>query len=115
MIITLPISINAVVIGGFISSFICFFINAYFPGRLFRYGPFKQINDARKIIISTGIMALLLLFWVNIDILNSEVLILIGGIIFGTFIYVLCLTIYQEEDAEILITLAVKRIRKLKL
>jgi O-antigen/teichoic acid export membrane protein len=115
MIITLPISIKAVVIGGFISSFICFFINAYFPGRLFRYGPFKQINDARKIIVSTGIMALLLLFWVNIDILNSEILILIGGIIFGMFIYILCLYLLKEADAKILMTLIIKRIKTFKL
>jgi O-antigen/teichoic acid export membrane protein len=114
MVVTLCISIKAVVVGSFISSFICFFINAYLPGKLFHYGPFKQIKDVGNIIISTSVMALFLFFWVNLDILKSNILILIIGIIIGMFIYFFCLYIFKEEDIKVLISLFGNGMKALK-
>ena len=57
MIITLPISVKAVVIGNFVSTFICYFINAYLPGRLFNFGVVSQFRIFWKIILATAIMA----------------------------------------------------------
>lgn len=57
MIITLPISVKAVVIGNFVDTFICYFINAYLPGRLFNFGVKAQFKIFRSIILSTMVMA----------------------------------------------------------
>lgn len=57
MIITLPISVKAVVIGNFVNTFICYFINAYLPGRLFNFGVVAQFKIFWKIILATAIMA----------------------------------------------------------
>lgn len=55
---TVPFGIKAVVIGQFITRLISFFINAYYPGKLYGYGPIEQIKDMWKILISTSFMAL---------------------------------------------------------
>ena len=57
MAITLPISVDAVVIGNVISSFICYFINAYYPGKLFGSGIIVQYNLFKPTILSTICMA----------------------------------------------------------
>lgn len=57
MAITLPISVKAVVIGSFVNSFICYFINAYLPGKMFNFGVVAQFKIFWKIILATAIMA----------------------------------------------------------
>lgn len=57
MFITLPIGTEAVVIGSFIVNTLSYFINAYPSGRLFNYGPLKQLKDCYKIVIATFGMA----------------------------------------------------------
>lgn len=54
--ITIPISVEAIVWGNMICTVICFFINAYFPGRLYGYGAFAQLWDWRYIILSVVLM-----------------------------------------------------------
>lgn len=54
--ITIPISVEAICIGSFVNSFICFFINAYLPGRMFGYGAWQQLKDWRFIFLSMLIM-----------------------------------------------------------
>ena len=49
---TIPIGVKAIVIGSFVNSFICFFVNAYLPGRIFGYGGLHQLFDWRYIILS---------------------------------------------------------------
>ena len=56
LIITIPISVEAIVWGNVITTVICFFINAYLPGKLFGYGAFDQLKDWRFIILSVGLM-----------------------------------------------------------
>ncbi|MGL1902333.1 MAG: lipopolysaccharide biosynthesis protein [Fibrobacterales bacterium] len=57
MIITFPIGLNAIAIGIVCTSWIAFFVNSYFPGKLIGYGALKQLYDFRKTFISTLIMA----------------------------------------------------------
>lgn len=54
--ITIPISTEAIVIGNFITTFISFFINAYYPGKFFGYGAWKQMKDFRMLILSSLLM-----------------------------------------------------------
>lgn len=61
LIITLPMGIEKIVIGQAIASFLCFFVNAYLPGKYSNYGPFKQLKDMLPTLLATGIMVLLIL------------------------------------------------------
>jgi O-antigen/teichoic acid export membrane protein len=58
MVITIPLGVKAIVIGSFIDTFICYFINAYLPGRMFSFGIIAQFRIFIKIVISTAAMAL---------------------------------------------------------
>ena len=80
LVITIPISVEAICIGSFINSFICFFINAYLPGKLFGYGALQQLKDWRFIFLSILIMSgavSLFCFFVS----NLWLQVIIGGII----------------------------------
>lgn len=59
--ITIPISVTAIVWGSLITTFLCFFINAYYPGKLFGYGAWKQIKDYKKIFLAVAIMTVLVI------------------------------------------------------
>lgn len=59
--ITIPISVTAIVWGSLITTFLCFFINAYYPGKLFGYGAWEQIKDYKKIFLAVAIMTALVL------------------------------------------------------
>lgn len=62
LLITIPMGVDAIVIGSLISTLICFFINAYYPGKLFGYGPIDQIIDFKNILLSIAPMVLVVLF-----------------------------------------------------
>lgn len=59
LVITLPISVKAVVIGNFITTFISYFINAYLPGKMFGFGVKAQFHLFYKIIIASLLMAII--------------------------------------------------------
>ncbi len=100
LIITVPIGVEAIVIGSLIISLISFFINAYMPGKLFGYGAFKQLRDMIPVFFATGFMALFVYFgtyWIN-----SYILKIMAGSILGIFTYLLlCHVLKIQELREI--------------
>lgn len=102
LIITIPLGVKAIVIGYFCTSLISFFINTYFPGKIFGYGAKKQLQDMAPYILATGIMALFAFFSIYY-IEHSILKLLIGsfvGIISYFFIcYILKLNEIQELKA----------------
>ncbi|HFF8976708.1 MULTISPECIES: lipopolysaccharide biosynthesis protein [Serratia] len=62
LLVTVPFGLKVVVIGNALVSFICFFINAYYPGKWFGYGAIKQIKTMFPILISALIMAVSIYF-----------------------------------------------------
>lgn len=100
LIITIPISVKAMVIGQVITGFISFFINAYMPGKLFGYGAFSQIKDIWPILIITMITALI----THISIMFIDILILkliIGGLIAIVSYIAICYLSKIQELEEI--------------
>jgi len=109
MFITIPMGIKAMVIGNFITSFASYFINAYLPGKLFGYGPLKQVRDIYKVIIASGGMALSIIFMTNI---LNDLLILVIGIPIGALIYILALFLLKEKEFFWIVSLLRNRIRQ---
>lgn len=97
MAITFPISLKAVVIGKAVSCLIYFFINAYIPGKLFGFGPLKQLACSWKYIVSTIIMA----FCVHLVdiIIVSNIISLIVGILMGVLIYTIMILLLRDDEA----------------
>ena len=106
-VITIPISVEAIAIGDFVSTFICFFINAYLPGRMFGYGAWAQIKDWRFIILSMAIMAGVV--WLILQLITNVWLQLFVGGFVGVLVYVGCCFLFKVIDDEMLIMLRLKK------
>lgn len=105
--ITIPIGVEAITIGSFVNSFICFFINAYLPGRMLGYGCFRQIFDWRYIFLSVAFMTLSVLFFLYfVD--NAWIQLFVGGLI-GILVYIICCYLFGIIDDEMLKMLRIKK------
>ena len=105
--ITIPISVKAIAIGDFVSTFICFFINAYLPGRMFGYGALKQLKDWRYIFVSIAVMVVavgLILYFFS----NVWIQLFVGGIV-GISVYVGCCLLFKVIDDDMLRMLKQKK------
>ncbi|WP_270593610.1 MULTISPECIES: lipopolysaccharide biosynthesis protein [Butyricimonas] len=87
MVLTLPISVEAVVIGNFIATFICYFINAYLPGKLLGFGIRQQTRIFKKILLSTCLMVVTTLCVMNN--FDTSLYQLLIGVIVGILSYIL--------------------------
>lgn len=96
MIFTIPLGVKAVVVGNLVSTIICYFINTYYPGKLFGYGGFKQLKGYIKIILSTGCMVMVLIPVLNICTSCLEQLIV--GVLLGPLIYIVVAYLGKVED-----------------
>ena len=105
--ITVPLGVKAIVIGNFVCSFLCFFINAYLPGKMFGYGGFQQLKDWRGILSSLIIMAIVV--YVFLSLVDNLWLQLLGGSILGVVVYILCCLFMGIIDDEMLKLLKIKK------
>ena len=105
--ITIPISVEAITIGSFCTSFICFFINAYLPGRMFGYGAINMICDWRYIFLSLGAMVLAVLTYLHF--VTDIWLQLFGGGIIGVVVYGTCCFLFKVIDDDMLRMLKLKK------
>ncbi len=90
--ITLPISVEAVVWGNLITTFIAFFINAYVPGKIYGYTAWHQIKDWRYIILSVILMAACV--WPLVHFADNYWMQLILGGIIGVSVYLVCCLLF---------------------
>lgn len=85
---TIPISVTAIVIGNLVTTVICFFINTYYPKRMFGYGAYEQLKDYRRIFVSLLVMAVAVVATTTV-IDNQWVKLLLGGLV-GCSVYAGC-------------------------
>lgn len=90
--IALPYGIEGIAWAIVCTSFIAFFINAYYPGKLFCFGPLKQLKVGVKYIVSTGVMY----FSTTIVSMENEWLTIIIKILLGALVYVGVLFFLKE-------------------
>lgn len=107
LLVTIPIGVEAITIGCFVNSIICFFMNAYLPGRILGYGALKQLYDWRCIFVSVAVMtASVMLFLHFVEIVWMQLF--LGGII-GILVYVICCYKFKIIDEEMLVMLKIKK------
>ncbi len=100
MIITVPLGVDAVVIGGAVTSLLCFFVNAWLPGKLYGYGPISQLKDIFPMITITIITALST--YKLISFCPTPFLQLLIGSLFSILIYyILSYLVHIEELKEV--------------
>lgn len=102
--------VEAIVIGNFVSTFICYFINAYLPGKMFNFGVRAQFKIFWKIVIASAIMAVSV--WASMLIVDSGILKLIIGIISGAIMYAIVSKVLKIREFEEIIRIISSRICK---
>lgn len=85
LLIAIPYGILGVAIAQLITTFISFFINAYYPGKLFGFGAKAQLKQIYPIASASLIMY----FVINLIELDSLSLQLVAKIMAGAFVYIL--------------------------
>ena len=98
MAITLPISVDAVVIGNVISSFICYFINAYYPGKLFGSGAMVQFNLFKRTILSTICLSVFAI--VTIRLFDDNIVKLLSTTVVALIVYIGSAVLFKSQDLQ---------------
>ncbi|GAB1452025.1 lipopolysaccharide biosynthesis protein [Draconibacterium sp.] len=104
--VTVPMGINIVVIGNFFTSFVAFFINAYFPGKLFGFGPFRQIKEMLPVIFATLLMSVIVIALTRI--IPGDLFKLIGGVVIGIATYLGAAYLLKIEELKELNAMALQ-------
>lgn len=101
LVVTIPISLEAVVIGQVVTSIISFFINAYMPGKLFGFGATKQLKELFQTIIVTTCMCIIIILVLNI--IPSNLYKVVIGLIMSSIIYFILSYIFKIQEMRIII------------
>jgi len=97
---TVGLSLEALVAGQVFVSFISFFINAYYPGKLLNYGIGKQAINYGMIVLISIITAIVVYFAVcRID--NNYIMIFVGSLFFFILIMILFKAFKIEEFLQV--------------
>jgi teichuronic acid exporter len=108
--VTVPFGINIVVIGNFFTSFVSFFINTYYPGRLFGFGAFRQIKEMLTVIFATVLMSVAVIALTSI--IPADIFKLIGGAVTGVAVYLGAAYLLKIEELKEINALALQFINK---
>ena len=100
LVITIPIGVEAICIGSFVTSFISFFVNAYLPGRMLGYGAWQQIKDWKYLLFSLLIMTILVYIFICL-VENIWLQLFVGGAI-GIIAYIACCFFFGVINDEML-------------
>ena len=83
VLISAPYGVEAIAWAMLVTSFISFFINAYYPGKLFGFGALSQLRVAWKLVLSVTVMFLAITFIENVNPLEE----LLYKLVLGAFTY----------------------------
>jgi teichuronic acid exporter len=91
--IALPFGIEALAYSMVCTSFIAFFINAYYPSKLFDFGPIDQLKIAFNYILASIVMYVSVIY----TSISTGILEMIIKIIVGMLVYCLFLLVIKDE------------------
>lgn len=105
--LALPYGIYGLALASIITSLISYFINSYFPGKMFGFGAFKQLVVGFKYMLASFCMFFILMFF-NVD---NPYLSISCKFIFGVVFYVLFLVVSKDKHFFDFISLVRKKIK----
>lgn len=98
LLVTIPISIEAVIIGQVVIGVIFFFIDTYWVGKLYNYGAWNQTKNLLPKLVVVSLMALSV--YGSIYFLEQSLLKLIVGGITGISIYLLLSGLFKIKELQ---------------
>lgn len=108
LLISVPYGIEAVAWAMVGTTVIAFFINAYFPGKLFGFGGGAQLKASAKYIIAAVIMYVVVK-WLQIE--TVLWLVLVTKIFLGLLLYPLLLVIMRDRFVMRYVYLLINKVR----
>lgn len=108
--VTVPLGINIVVIGNFFTSLISFFINAYYPGKLFGFGAYRQIKEMLTVLLATVLMAVIVVVFVKL--IPGDLFKMLGGSIVGIGAYLGAAYLLKIEELKEVNSLVLQLVKK---
>jgi O-antigen/teichoic acid export membrane protein len=112
MVITVPLGLKAVVIGHFGTTLISFFINTYYPGKIFGYGAIRQIKEMKTVVMATLIMSACV-FGMN-QFLPGDFIKILAGVTIGITSYLLSAYFLKIEELNEVKKIAKQIMEKIK-
>lgn len=99
LVLSSPFGLKYMVMSNFVVAILYYFINAYYPGKMYGYGAFKQIKDMLPVFLATMIMSLSVYF-IHIDggIADMIIKVIVGG---GVYL-VSCVILKVESLTEMI-------------
>jgi O-antigen/teichoic acid export membrane protein len=101
--IAIPYGILGMAISQLITTFISFFINAYYPGKLFGFGVKQQLKQIFPIVIASLFMYMSIIF-IDLDSLELQMFtkIMVGGVVYTFLCWVFKITAFIDASSIIL-------------
>ena len=112
MIITVPLGLKAVVIGHFGTTLVSFFINTYYPGKIFGYGAIRQIKEMKTVVIATLLMSVSVFSMIHF--LPGDFSKLLAGSVLGIVTYLISAYFMKIEELSEVKKLAMQMMEKIK-
>lgn len=106
VIITIPLGVKAIIIGHVVTTTLFFFINAFFTGKFFMYGPIKQLKDMFPFFLATIGMAIPVFIITYFT--DNLILQLFFGISLGAVTYLFVCWFFKFEELEVVVELLLK-------
>lgn len=110
-IITISISLEAVVIGLFINSSVSFFINSYYTGKFYNFNGWQQLVSIRKILLVTILYSCILM--VTQYLIVDHLAYLASSMLLGLGGYILLSKMMKIEEMDYLLSILKKYRNKL--
>ncbi len=103
LVITIPLGLIPMVIGGVFTSISCLVINAHYTGKLINLGFWKQMNDIFPIFFLSLVMSAIV--WGSVSFISVNVLKLVVGALVGIVFYLAIAKILKMDELNDLMSL----------
>lgn len=107
LLITFSYGLQTIVIGNIVVSIICYFINAYYPGKWFGFGAIAQLKRIMPIVGCTLLMAIVLHFVSS----QNHLLEIIYKVIIGASVYIIASLIFKIRPCVELIKILSEKVK----
>ncbi len=103
LVITIPMGLIPMVIGGVFTSISCLVINTHYTGKLINLGFWKQMNDLLPIFFLSLVMSAIV--WGSVFFISINVLKLVVGLLVGIVFYLAFAKIFKMDELNDLMSL----------
>jgi teichuronic acid exporter len=103
LVMTVPLGLIPMVIGGVFASIFSLVINTHYTGKLINLGFWKQMNDLLPVFFLSLVMSVIV--WGSVSFVSNNLLKLVIGVLVGVVFYLAIAKIFRMDELDDLISL----------